>query len=183
MSTMQTYDEEALNEIYEELVQKMRVGGQVDSLNQKLGATIGHALDALELSKDINHPLDLFELSKERINAVIIAMYLYFNNIGDSSTKCRETVAKKIGAYLYFTFCNVYNKNDKLQITPVERGSGLYLEAKVEGNNEVLIDVFTPVTRFIKNNLKYDRDSDTMIIKQPYSLLESLENQLPEFSR
>lgn len=182
MSMVQKYDEETLNEIYEDLVRKMRVGEQVDSLNRKLGAVIGHALDAIELSKDIDHPLDLFELSKERINEVIIAMYLYFNSAGDSSTKCRETVAKKIGAYLYFTFCNVYNKNDKLQIAPVERGSSLYLEAKDARNNNVLIDVFTPVTRFTKNNLKYDRDLDTMIIKQPDSLLQSLDNQLPEFS-
>ena len=174
----QLYDEKKINEIYESLIRRIRSGELMDSLDQNMGIVTGHALDALEMSKDIEHPLDLFELSEERINAVIIAMYMYFSKAGNSSTQCRETVTKKIGAYLFFAVCNVCNQKDELEATPTAKGSSLYLEIKQEGDNSSLVDVFFPTERFIKNNLKYDKDADTMIIKDPDGLLRDIKTQI-----
>ena len=142
-----------------------------------MGIVTGHAADALELAKDIGHPLDLFELSEERINAVVIAMYMYFSKAGNSSTKCRETVTKKIGGYLFFAVCNICNKKELWEAAPTAKGSSLYLEIK--GNdNTILLDVFSPVESFIKRNLKYDKEADTMIIAEPDAVLRDIRSQI-----
>lgn len=174
----QLYDEKRISELYEDLVRRIRSGERMDILDQNMGIVTGHALDALELSKDIGHPLNLFELSEERINAVIIAMYMYFSKAVNSSTKCRETVTKKIGAYLFFAVCNTCNQKDELEASPMAKGSSLYLEIRQESSDNSLLDVFSPTERFIKNNLKYDKDADTMIIKDPEGILRDIKAQL-----
>lgn len=174
----QVYDEKTISDLYENLIKRMRSGERLSPLDQNLGVVTGHALDALELAKDIDHPLDLFELSVERINAVVIAMYMYFSKQGNSSTKCRETVIKKIGAYLFFTTCNVYNQKDHTEANPVAKGSSLYLEIKQENGDCSLIDIFSSVERFIKNNLKYDKDAGTMIISDPEAIINGINNQM-----
>ena len=174
----QLYDEERINEVYEDLVRRIRSGERLDSLDRNMGMVTGHAVDALELSKDTGHPLNLFELSEDSINTVIIAMFSFFSKAGDSSTKCRETITKKIGAYLFFTVCNVCNQKDDMEAAPTAKGSGLYLEIKKENGDSALIDVFLSVERFIKNSLKYNKDADAMMITDPDGILRDIRGEI-----
>ena len=173
----QIYDEKTIDNLYENFVKRMRAGGRLTPLDQNLGIMTGHALDALELAKDIDQPLDLFELSEEKISSVMIAMYMYFSKAGDSSSKCRETVTKKMGAYLFFTVCNVCNKHDELEAVPITKGSSLYLEIKGSAGDNSLIDVLSSTERFIKNNMKYDIEADTMVIRNAERLLNDIRSQ------
>lgn len=175
----QVYDEKTISDLYESLIKRMRSGERLSPLDQNLGVVTGHALDALELAKDIEHPLDLYELSEEKVSAVIIAMYMYFSKAGNSSTKCRETVTKKIGAYLFFAVCNVCNKNEGVEAAPAAKGSSLYLEVKEATGEGLFVDVFSPVERFIKNNLKYDKEAETMVIRDPAAIINTIMEQIP----
>ena len=170
------FDEKDINELYENLTKRIRSGERLELIDQNLGIVSGHALDALEMARDIGHPLDLFELSDEKVNTITIAMYLFFSKKGYSSTKCRETVAKKLGGYLFFTVCNVCNNT--ANAAPAARGSGLYIEVQKDDGESSLIDVFMPVENHIKRNLKYDADAETVIIADPEGILRDIRGQI-----
>lgn len=172
------YDEKTINDKYEKLLNEARKGGKINPLNRCLGATLGHTLDALGFTRDINKPLDLFELSEEKISSSIIAMYMYFRSSGDSVAVCKEKVIKKIGGYLFFTVCNLCNRRDDIETYPIAKGTSLYLEIKENNSGLTQIDVLYTFEKFINKNLKYEKDSGTMIIIDPEKIIGSIKEQI-----
>ena len=87
-----------------------------------------------------------------------------------------------MGAYLFFAICNVCNKIEGTEAIPVVKGRSLYLEINDSSDATTFVDVFTPVDRFINNNLKYDKDAETMVIIVPEAIINSIKNQIPSLS-
>lgn len=176
----QIYDEIKIKELYESLLKRLQAKEQLTPLETKLGAVTGYAVDAVEYSRDIGHPLDLFELpDEETISNVLIALYMYYSKSGNSSTKSRELIAKEIGSYLLFAFCNVCNtKGDDLEASPSLRGNSLYLEIKEANGTSSFVDIFSPIERFSKNNLKYDKAAEIIMIKDPNAIITPILEQV-----
>ena len=172
------YDEKTINNEYEKLLNEVRKGGKIDPLNRSLGATLGHTIDALEFTKDNNNQLDLFELSEDKISKSIIAMYMYFRSSGDSVAVCKEKVIKKIGGYLFFAVCNLCNRKNDIEAYPIAKGTSLYLEIKEDNGGTSQIDVLYTFEKFINKNLKYERDSGTMIIIDPEKIIGFIKEQI-----
>ena len=159
------YDEKTINNEYEKLLNEVRKGGKIDPLNRSLGATLGHTIDALELSED-------------KISKSIIAMYMYFRSSGDSVAVCKEKVIKKIGGYLFFAVCNLCNRKNDIEAYPIAKGTSLYLEIKEDNGGTSQIDVLYTFEKFINKNLKYERDSGTMIIIDPEKIIGFIKEQI-----
>ncbi len=176
----QIYDEKILNDIYNSLVNKAHTGEQMDSFEANMGIITGHALDAYNLSKDLEHPLSFAEISGNDINEMIIAMYMFYKQKGYASTKCRDTITKKIGSYLFFCVCNDINNKPEMAAKPVAMGSGMYLEVNGQDEKPYNVDIFRAVSRFMNKNLKYDSNLEIMVINDPEDLMNSIKSLILE---
>ena len=174
------FTEEMIREIYEKLAGKVKANGVLTVLERKLGPAAGHALDALEMSKDLGCPLDLAELSQDAVNIAVLTMFNYYEKEGHPAAACRAEVAKKIGGYLLFAVCNECNRRDGVDAAPVTKGSDLMVEV-LAADGDVLsrIEVFSPAERFISEELRYDKEAGQMILRDPERLFRVLADQMP----
>ena len=61
---------------------------------------------------------------------------------------------------------------------PIAKGSSLYLEIKDENGSTSQIDVLYTFEKFITKKLKYEKDTDTMIIIDPQTIIDSIKEQI-----
>ena len=200
------FTEDSIREIYDILTEKVTKGGGLSVLERKMGPAAGHALDALEMTRDLDCPLALDALSEEAVNAAVLAVYGYYEKNEAPAAVCRDLTAKKIGSYLLFAVCNACNRDGR-NAAPVTKGSDLLIEvlaekeepegsgsgaaeapaSKPEGSGpaeaaaepEVIaqIEVLGPTERFVREELRYDGAAGAMALRDAGRLFRVIRSQ------
>ena len=170
-----SFDQQALVSEYDKLMWKVKSGKRLAPFERSFGATLGHAVDALEFSNDMGAPLDLNRIDEESILKVITAMSIAFRKTTASQKKCLETVEKKIGSYMLFAINNILNKEDgSSSAKPVLSNGHICIEANNNGTDPVVIDVLTAAATFINENVSVDNSTGAVMIEHPEELLKDI---------
>ena len=164
------YTYKLLNEIYDESFSKLKAGEKLTQLEIELAKTAGHAVDFVDLAKSVNIPLN-FSLSKTKYSnktgMAAVAAYKHFIKRNQGSKELSKAqLAKKMAAYLYFTFLNDIGgtEDEDWHLEPgiINNGTLGYLAKDRNGNEVGQINLLKGLQRVIIEELK---DSNELSVK------------------